>query len=227
MFSEDIVNENYDQLKSSEKSVCSKTLKKKLVLSSDIGSIKYYRTQIIAKYSNIELTTSQHKNDDTSKCIKLEGNGVVLSDSNAIAFYLSSDQLRCSSNAFTFSEVLQWLSYADNHILPAVLGWIVPCLSKNVPNNVKTNIKTSKEDVLSSLKKLNNILLTKTYLVGERISLADIAVFTALMPLYEHVLDPASRKQYTNLNRWFFTILNQSEVASMIKNFKICEKSVN
>ncbi|XP_043590189.1 alanine--tRNA ligase, cytoplasmic isoform X1 [Bombus pyrosoma] len=224
---EDIVNENHDQLKSSEKSVCSKTLKKKFVLSSDIGSIKYYRTQIVAKYSDIELTTSQHKNDDTSKCIKLEGNGVVLSDSNAIAFYLSSDQLRCSSNAFTFSEVLQWLSYADNHILPAVLGWIVPCLSKNVPNNVKTNIKTSKEDVLSSLKKLNNILLTKTYLVGERISLADISVFTALMPLYEHVLDPASRKQYTNLNRWFFTILNQSEVASIIKNFKICEKSVN
>lgn len=224
---EDIVNENHEQLKNNEKSICSENSKNKLVLSSDIGSVKYYRTQIVAKYSDIELITLQYKNDDTSKSIKLEGNGFELFDSNAIAFYLSNDQLRCSSNPFAFSEVLQWLSYADNHILPAVLGWIVPCFSKNVSNDIKTNIKTSKEDVLSSLKKLNNILLTKTYLVGERVSLADIAVFTALMPLYEYVLDSVSRKQYTNLNRWFFTILNQSEVASAIKKFKVCEKAVN
>ncbi|KAK9307987.1 hypothetical protein QLX08_001892 [Tetragonisca angustula] len=217
---EDIINENHEQLKNNKKSICSENSKNKLVLSSDVGSIKYYRTQIVAKYSDIELITLQYKNDDTSKSIKLEGNGFELFDSNAIAFYLSNDQLKCSGNPFAFSEILQWLSYADNHILPAVLGWIVPCFSKNVPNNIKTNFKTSKEDVLSSLKKLNNILLTKTYLVGERVSLADIAVFTALMPLYEYVLDSTYRKQYANLNRWFFTILNQSQVVSVIKKFK-------
>lgn len=71
-------------------------------------------------------------------------------------------------------------------------GWVVPNLTGNVPNNAKANIKTSKEDILSSLKKLNDILLAKTYLVGEKISLADIAIFTALMPLYEHVFDRSS-----------------------------------
>ncbi|XP_006613091.1 alanine--tRNA ligase, cytoplasmic isoform X1 [Apis dorsata] len=215
------ISENHDQLKGDEKFIYFKTLKDKLVLSGDIGSIKYYRIQIVAKYNNIELIT--HKNN-IFKGIKLQGNDFELFDSNAIAFYLSTDQFKCSNNPFTFSEVLQWLSYADNHILPAVLGWVVPCLSKNIPNNIKTNIKISKEDVLSSLQKLNNILLTKTYLVGERISLADISVFTTLMPLYEYVLDSEYRKQYTNLNRWFFTILNQSQVISVIKKFNICEK---
>lgn len=217
------INENHDQLKRDEKFIYFKTLKDKLVLSGDIGSIKYYRIQIVAKYNNIELITVPHKNN-IFKGIKLQGNDFELFDSNAIAFYLSTDQFKCSNNSFTFSEVLQWLSYADNHILPAVLGWVVPYLSKNIPNNIKTNIKTSKEDVLSSLQKLNNILLTKTYLVGERISLADISVFTTLMPLYEYVLDSEYRKQYTNLNRWFFTILNQSQVISVIKKFNICEK---
>lgn len=210
-------------MKRDEKFIYFKTLKDKLVLSGDIGSIKYYRIQIVAKYNNIELITVPHKNN-IFKGIKLQGNDFELFDSNAIAFYLSTDQFKCSNNSFTFSEVLQWLSYADNHILPAVLGWVVPYLSKNIPNNIKTNIKTSKEDVLSSLQKLNNILLTKTYLVGERISLADISVFTTLMPLYEYVLDSEYRKQYTNLNRWFFTILNQSQVISVIKKFNICEK---
>ncbi|XP_012347711.1 alanine--tRNA ligase, cytoplasmic isoform X2 [Apis florea] len=217
------INEDHDQLKGDEKFIYFKTLKDKLILSGDSGSIKYYRIQIVAKYNNIELITMPHKNN-IFKGIKLQGNDFELFDSNAIAFYLSTDQFKCSNNSFTFSEVLQWLSYADNHILPAVLGWVVPYLSKNIPNNIKTNIKTSKEDVLSSLQKLNNILLTKTYLVGERISLADITVFTTLMPLYEYVLDSEYRKQFTNLNRWFFTILNQSQVTSVIKKFNICEK---
>ncbi|CAK9807202.1 Alanine--tRNA ligase, cytoplasmic [Anthophora plagiata] len=219
--------ENHNQFKDNEESVNFKNSKNKLVLSGNAGSIKCYRAQIIAKYGGKDIIISQHKNSDImSNSIKLEGDDFELSDSNAIMLYLSNDQLKCSNDPFTFSEILQWLSYADNHILPAVFGWVVPCLSKNTPNNMKTNIKTSKEEVLSSLKKLNNILLTKTYLVRERISLADIAVFTALLPLYEHILDPVCRKQYTNLNRWFFTVLNQPQVASVIKRFEVCEKAV-
>lgn len=167
------------------------------------------------------------KNDDTtSNNIKLEGSGFKLFDSNAIAFYLANDQLRCSKDLFMFSEILQWLSYADNHILPAVSGWVIPCLTKNIPNNMKAGIKTSKEDLLSSLTKLNKLFFTKTYLVGERISLADIAIFTALIPLYEHVFDSEYRIQYPNLSRWFLTILNQPQVTSVLKNFQMCEKAI-
>ncbi|XP_043251485.1 alanine--tRNA ligase, cytoplasmic isoform X1 [Colletes gigas] len=221
------ITENVIIDKRDEKSVCSKTSNEKLILFGNTGSIKYYRARIVAKYSGKELITSESKNDGViSRDIRLQGNGFELFDSNAIAFYLANSQLRCSKNSFTFSEVLQWLSYADNHILPAVSGWVVPCLADNIPSNMRGNIKTSKEDLYSSLKKLNDILQTKTYLVGERISLADIAIFTALIPLYEHAFDPACRKQYTNLNRWFLTILNQPQVTSIIKDFKLCEKTV-
>ncbi|KAG9431086.1 alanine--tRNA ligase, cytoplasmic isoform X1 [Apis mellifera carnica] len=56
------INENHDQL-SNEKFIYFKTLKDKLVLSGDIGSIKYYCIQIVAKYNNIELITVPHKNN--------------------------------------------------------------------------------------------------------------------------------------------------------------------
>merc|ERR1712192_231029 len=49
----------------------------------------------------------------------------------------------------------------------------------------------AKEDLKAVLKALNDHLLAKTFLVGERISLADIAVACTLLSLYKQVMDPA------------------------------------
>merc|ERR1712066_361159 len=62
------------------------------------------------------------------------------------------------------------------------------------------------------------------YLVGERISLADIAVACTMLHLYQHVMDPNFRKSFGNTNRWFNTIINQPEVKKVIGDFKLCEK---
>ncbi|XP_076657484.1 alanine--tRNA ligase, cytoplasmic isoform X2 [Halictus rubicundus] len=210
-----------------ENSVCSKISEDKLTLFGNVGSVKYYRAQIVAKYSGQELVVLQcESSNNISKDIRLKGKNFELFDSNAIAFYLANDQLKCSNDPYLFTQVLQWLSYADNHILPAVSGWVVPHYSRNIPNYMKSNIKTSKEDLLSSLRNLNTILSAKTYLVGDRISLADIALFTTLIPLYEYVFDPVTRMPYPNLNRWFITILNQPETIDTVKNFQLCEKAV-
>lgn len=45
------------------------------------------------------------------------------------------------------------------------------------------------EDVKKCLTVLNNVLLTKTFLVGERVSLADISVGCNLLMLYKQVCD--------------------------------------
>ena len=43
------------------------------------------------------------------------------------------------------------------------------------------------EDIKKSLTVLNNHLLTKTFLVGERVTLADISVACNLLMLYKQV----------------------------------------
>ena len=45
------------------------------------------------------------------------------------------------------------------------------------------------EDVKKCLTVLNNVLLTKTFLVGERVTLADISVVCNLLMLYKQVCD--------------------------------------
>jgi elongation factor 1-gamma len=49
--------------------------------------------------------------------------------------------------------------------------------------------ETAKEELKTSLKFLDEYLLTRTYLVGERITLADIVLSLTMTQLYTHVLD--------------------------------------
>merc|ERR1711881_265722 len=86
------------------------------------------------------------------------------------------------------------------------------------------HMERAKEDVKKAMKVLNDHLLHNTYLVGERISLADIAVTCTLLQLYQHVMDPNFRKSFENTNRWFSTIINQPQVKKVIGDFKLCEK---
>lgn len=200
----------------------------KLVLYGNIGSTKCYLAQIIAQYSGKYLTIKQvEDNKICSSDIMFETADVTLHNSNAIAFFLSNSELRREDDLFASSQVLQWMSYAQNHILPAVSGWVLPSLGVSVSKDMKANIKISKEDLLCALRSLDGILRTRTYLIGERITLADISVFTTLLPLYEHVFDPHYRKQYTNLSRWFSTILNQPQVKCVIKNFTFCAEATH
>lgn len=128
-----------------------------------------------------------------------EGN---LFESNAIAYYVSNDQLR-GKNVLEQSQVIQWLSFADNEVVPAVSSWVFPVVgvvnfNKQVSwfyyqNFIVTfycyfqSVERGKEDTKKLLSLLNDYLQTRTYLVGERITLADIVLSTSLLPLYQYV----------------------------------------
>lgn len=222
LFSDNICKTSKNDIESINKEPSSK-----LVLYAKIGSTKYYLAQIIAQYSGKCLTIKQiDKNKMSFGDIKLETADGTLYDDNAIAFFLSNSQLRREDDFFASSQVLQWMSYAQNHILPAVSGWVLSSLGVSISENMKSNAKVSKEELFYSLKRLDGMLKTRTYLIEERITLADISIFIALLPLYEHVFDHHHRQQHINLSRWFSTILNQPQVKAVIKDFKFCSEAV-
>ncbi|KAE8740657.1 hypothetical protein FOCC_FOCC013805 [Frankliniella occidentalis] len=162
--------------------------------------------------------------------------GKYIAESNAIAYYVANQQLRGSTDVEK-AQIIQWLGFADSEILPASCTWVFPCLGIMQYNKVVSTIlitfsmllsyatDRAKEDVKSALNALNQHLLTRTYLVGERITLADISVACTLLHLYQYVLDPTFRKPYQNVNRWFTTIVNQPQVKSVIGNFTLCVKA--
>ena len=111
---------------------------------------------------------------------------------------------------------------ADNEILPASCTWVFPTMGIMQFN--KTATEKAKEDVKAALKTLNDHLLTRTFLVGERLSLADIAVACTMLSLFTQVLDPAFRKPFVNVTRWFSTVVNQPNVKAVVGQVNLCTK---
>ncbi|XP_053664708.1 elongation factor 1-gamma [Anopheles marshallii] len=147
--------------------------------------------------------------------------GKYLTESNAIAYYVANEQLR-GTNDFHRAEVQSFLSFADNELLPAVQGWTFPIIGI-VPYN-KNNVERAKEELRRGLTYLNNRLLKQTFLVGERVTLADVVVFATLLHAYEYVLDPSFRTPFGAVTRWFTTILNQPQVQAVVKTPTLCAK---
>merc|ERR1712183_824210 len=88
----------------------------------------------------------------------------------------------------------------------------------------KNATERAKEDVKTALKSLDDHLLTRTFLVGERLTLADIAVATTMLSLFKQVLDPAFRKPFVNVTRWFTTVVNQPNATAVLGQVTLCTK---
>jgi elongation factor 1-gamma len=117
----------------------------------------------------------------------------------------------------------QWMEFASTQIEPPASTWLFP-LWGIIPNNPAATSK-AKGDILRLLTVLNTHLAPHTFLVGERISLADITVAVNLFYLYTLVLEPGLRKKFTHTNRWFMTVLNQPEFKEFFPELNLCVKA--
>merc|ERR1711931_383933 len=198
-------------------------------------NFRAFKALIAAQYSGAKVTVDNNfvfgetnKTDAFLKKFPLgkvpafeTSDGKCIFESNAIAWAVGNEQLRGKA-PMDQAQVVAWMNFADNEILPASCTWVFPCLGIMQFN--KGNTERAKNDVQKALGALDAHLLTRTYLVGERISLADISVCCTLLHLYQYVLDPNFRKRFVNANRWFTTMVNQPQVKAVIGEFKLCEK---
>jgi elongation factor 1-gamma len=142
---------------------------------------------------------------------------------NTIARYVAKQGANklFGANAYEAAQVEQWVEYSAELDLPASV-WVFPILNI-IPNNSNA-VQKAKGDVRKALENLNKHFLNKTFLVGQRLSLADVVLAATLYRLYELVLDSPFRKAFVNVNRWFTTVVNQPEFKSVAGEMKFCEK---
>lgn len=146
-----------------------------------------------------------------------------LYESSAIAYYLAAHKPKLigAGDPYASAAIIQYISVADNELNGSIAGWIYPLLGYATYD--EASLKKNQESVLKSLDILNEILLPKTYLVGESITLADIVVWSSLLNLYRLVLDESLREKYKNITRWFLTLANQKQFKEVLGDkFKLC-----
>jgi len=145
-------------------------------------------------------------------------------ESNAIAFYVSSigKKRLLGNDHYEQSLILQWLSFIQSELEVPYSIWLYPILGYHA-TDVPVATESAKQDIFKVLSILNNHLLHRTFLVGERISLADIVASVHLFTLYSLVLSPELRSPYPNTNRWFLTLAHQPEFKEVLGEIKLCE----
>ena len=197
-------------------------VKGKLYCSQD--NFRGQKILVTAKYSGKELELEEHgdlSNFPLQSTPGLEFDKKYLNESQAIAFYLSNECLKGGPESFAQAQVLQWMCFADQDLLPLIFNHVFPILElMPKPANYEDNSKT----LFKHLEHLNAHLKLKTFFVGEKITLADIWICLDLVMLMQHGLLKEDRDKYTYLVRWFQTIVNQKIVKEVIGEVVLCEK---
>jgi len=148
--------------------------------------------------------------------------GFLVFESSAIALYIASLAPKSSllgTSKEELGEIHQWLSFATNEI--HVYSQIINQLLEGILTPYHKSLHSSlAERQQRSFRTLNQHLSTRTFLVGERISLADIYMATVLKRAFETTYDAPLCKELFHTVRFYETIVNQP---SMKKYFGTTE----
>ncbi|GAA5888504.1 hypothetical protein JCM5296_000655 [Sporobolomyces johnsonii] len=186
--------------------------------------------QVVAKYEDLELElveTNPLAEGGVSAEFKakfplglipaFEKGDYKLTESVAIATYLAAQNNKAGllgSTKEDAASVQQWMNWANAHLLIQLAGWFAPLVGIRAYN--KAAVDTAKTNTLAQAAYLEKTLASRTFLVGERISLADLFVAAMLASGFKTVLDAEFRAAHPNVLRHFNTVVHQAPFVAVL-----------
>ncbi|KAK9908313.1 hypothetical protein WJX75_005835 [Coccomyxa subellipsoidea] len=202
------------------------------------GNKNAWKAQIAAEYVGVKLDIPAFEMGKTNKSpqfLKLNPNGKVpvlqtpeggIWESNAIARYVArlSDKGLFGATAYDAAVVEQWIEFCTLELDAPLASWIYPIMGYMEYN------KKKEEAAIAMLKKnlgvLNTYLATHTYLVGNSVTLADIIGASNLYHGFTKLFDEAFRKDFSNVQRWFLTLVNQPEFKKVMGEVALAKETM-
>ncbi|XP_063287181.1 elongation factor 1-gamma-like isoform X2 [Pelobates fuscus] len=152
----------------------------------------------------------------------VEEDGLTLHGYECIVFYIALDCLQ-GVGLREKSLIQLWLRFVEKEIVPLLYVWVYPIIGL-LPyyEQATERAKLTFKKVMSVLE---THLRTRTYMIGERLSIADVVIVSALVLPYMLVFDPIFRKPYISVNRWFTTCVNNAAFVEALGNVALCEET--
>jgi elongation factor 1-gamma len=192
--------------------------------------------KVVAKANNVDLTIVEA--DTTNPTVEhlkahplgkipafLGEDGFALSECIAVAIYITSQNEKTTLLGKTkqdYASILKWMSYFNTEIVPVLGSWFRPLVGKD-PYNKKSVDEASKR-ALKNVKVVDDYLVRHTYLVGDRITLADIFAAGTIFRGFQYFFDKEWREAHPNVTRWYQTIINQPIYADVAPKVEFIEK---
>ena len=123
-----------------------------------------------------------------------------------------------------YASILRWMSFSNAELLPQLAGWFRPLIGRDSYNKkaVDDHMKASH----ARLKVLEDHLMINTYLVGERLTLADLFCTALSNRGFQFVFDKEWRDNYPSITRWYTTVANQPIYSDIAGKVEFIEKAV-
>jgi len=162
------------------------------------GDVKLFEVIAVTSY----LAALNHSASSSGSLLETAKNAIGLGKTSLLG-----------STVAEKASVLQWVSFATSELVPALGGWFQP-IAGMVPYN-----KKHAEDSAALFKKLlsvaENHLLHNTFLVTERVTLADLFLTTIIQRGSQFVLDKTFFSSFPNVARHYNTLARVPAVATV------------
>ena len=146
-----------------------------------------------------------------------------LSEVKAINYYLAEtyQPTLLGSTDFERAQVHQWVEFAEEFntcaqdLIFPLFGWKCFCQER---------ARVSEEKVIEFMKALDAQVKGKRFVMGEKVTLADAALFRALKFYFQFVFPEGKRKAiFRNADDWFRRVYNTPEVDAVYGEFQFCK----
>lgn len=122
------------------------------------------------------------------------------------------------------AQVLKYLSYATSEFMVPVTV-VASTLLGRIPFNKKA-LDTANADIDTHVAYLESILVNKTFLVGERITVADLFLASCFYRCLTLTLGKEWRAGHPILFRWFNTVVKHETLAYFFDNLELVDEPV-
>jgi len=197
------------------------------------------KTQIASLYGGLKVEFPQPfkmgVDNKTPEFLKKNPNGKVptldspdgpIWESNAIAKYITrkgNDKGLYGANDYESSVVDQWIEFYRSQAEADIAQWYYPVGGWREFDRQK--YEDAKKNIHSFLEIVNrNLDHGKEWLVGNRVTLADITLFCSFLPPIQHLLDPEFLKPFPNFVAWVHRCLSQPNFKAVVGDIVLCTK---
>ncbi len=197
-------------------------------LSTYAGDFRAFKGLIAAQVAGVAVTVKEvdPKGTTPNTVPVLSTPHGELTQSNAIARYIARSRPEAGlfgQSFFQSGQVDSFIDWGTNNVeLPAIVStyWQFGWQEFNFQAN-----KKALEDLAAAFATLEAHLLSRTYLVGNRLSLADIIIASQLFYPLKLTLDGAFRAQFPATIRWFSHVTALPAAAAVLGAVVLCRKA--
>ena len=113
------------------------------------------------------------------------------------------------------------MSFFNSEVLPNLGSWYSPLLGKEPYN--KKSVEEASQKALKAISVVEEHLLYNTFLVGERITLADLFSVGIIARGFQYFFGKEWRTAHPNVARWYETVYNQPIYSAVAAKFELLD----